>query len=70
VVSFVTAYIPYLGAVVAGAFAVLIALGAKGAGVAIAMLVVVLLANGLLRTSCSRSRWVRLSTSTRSWCSS
>jgi putative heme transporter len=49
VVTFVTAYIPYLGAVVAGAFAVLIALGAKGTGVAIAMLVVVLLANGLLQ---------------------
>jgi putative heme transporter len=49
VVTFVTAYIPYLGAVVAGAFAVLIALGAKGTGVAIAMLVIVLLANGLLQ---------------------
>jgi len=49
VVTFVTAYVPYLGAVVAGAFAVLIALGAKGTGIAIAMLVVVLLANGLLQ---------------------
>ena len=49
VVTFVTAYIPYLGAVVAGAFAVLLALGAKGAGVAVAMLVIVLLANGLLQ---------------------
>jgi predicted PurR-regulated permease PerM len=49
VVTFVTAYIPYIGAFVAGAFAVLIALGAKGTGVAIAMLVVVLLANGLLQ---------------------
>jgi len=49
VVTFVTAYIPYLGAVVAGAFAVLLALGAKGTGVAIAMLVIVLLANGLLQ---------------------
>ena len=49
VVSFVTAYVPYIGAVVAGAFAVLIALGAQGTGVAIAMLVVVLLANGLLQ---------------------
>jgi len=49
VVSFVTAYVPYLGAFVAGAFAVLIALGAKGTGIAIAMLVVVLLANGLLQ---------------------
>jgi predicted PurR-regulated permease PerM len=49
VVTFVTAYVPYLGAVVAGTFAVLIALGAQGAGVAVAMLVVVLLANGLLQ---------------------
>jgi len=49
VVTFVTAYIPYLGAVVAGTFAVLLALGAHGAGVAVAMLVVVILANGLLQ---------------------
>jgi putative heme transporter len=49
VVSFVTAYVPYIGAVVAGTFAVLIALGAQGTGVAVAMLVVVLLANGLLQ---------------------
>ncbi|MFL5941680.1 MAG: AI-2E family transporter [Gaiellaceae bacterium] len=49
VVTFVTAYIPYLGAVVAGAFAVLLALGAQGTGVAVAMLVVVILANGLLQ---------------------
>jgi predicted PurR-regulated permease PerM len=49
VVTFVTAYVPYIGAVVAGTFAVLIALGAQGAGIAIAMLVVVLLANGLLQ---------------------
>jgi putative heme transporter len=49
VVSFVTAYVPYIGAVVAGAFAVLLALGAQGTGVAVAMLVVVILANGLLQ---------------------
>ena len=49
VVAFVTAYIPYIGAVVAGAFAVLLALGSQGTGVAIAMLVVVILANGLLQ---------------------
>jgi predicted PurR-regulated permease PerM len=49
VVTFVTAYVPYIGAFVAGTFAVLIALGAQGTGVAIAMLVVVLLANGLLQ---------------------
>ena len=49
VVSFVTAYIPYIGALVAGAFAVIVALGAKGTTVALIMLVVVLLANGLLQ---------------------
>ena len=49
VVTFVTAYVPYIGAVLAGAFAVLLALGAQGTGVAIAMLVVVILANGLLQ---------------------
>jgi predicted PurR-regulated permease PerM len=49
VVTFVTAYIPYIGAVVAGAFAVLLALGAHGTGTAVAMLIVVILANGLLQ---------------------
>ncbi len=49
VVTFVTAYIPYIGAFVAGAFAVLLALGAHGTGTAAAMLVVVILANGLLQ---------------------
>jgi len=49
VVTFVTAYVPYIGAVVAGTFAVLLALGSQGAGVAVAMLVVVILANGLLQ---------------------
>jgi putative heme transporter len=49
VVTFVTAYVPYIGAVVAGAFAVLLALGSQGAGVAVAMLIVVILANGLLQ---------------------
>jgi predicted PurR-regulated permease PerM len=49
VVTFVTAYVPFIGAFVAGTFAVVIALGAKGTGVAIAMLVIVILANGLLQ---------------------
>jgi len=49
VVTFVTAYIPYLGAFVAGAFAVVIALGASGTTTALLMLLVVLLANGLLQ---------------------
>jgi putative heme transporter len=49
VVSFVTAYVPYIGAFVAGAFAVLLALGAQGTTVALIMLVIVILANGLLQ---------------------
>ncbi|HEY3577715.1 MAG TPA: AI-2E family transporter [Gaiellaceae bacterium] len=49
VVTFVTAYVPYIGAVVAGAFAVLLALGAQGTGTAVAMLIIVILANGLLQ---------------------
>jgi putative heme transporter len=49
VVTFVTAYVPYIGAFAAGAFAVIIALGAQGTTVALIMLVIVLLANGLLQ---------------------
>jgi putative heme transporter len=49
VVTFVTAYVPFIGAFVAGAFAVIIALGAKGTTVALVMLLVVILANGLLQ---------------------
>jgi predicted PurR-regulated permease PerM len=48
-ISFVTAYIPYIGAFVAGAFAVVLTLGSEGTTDAIIMLVVVLLANGLLQ---------------------
>jgi predicted PurR-regulated permease PerM len=48
-VSFVTAYIPYVGAFVAGFFAVVLTLGAEGTTDAIIMLVIVLLANGLLQ---------------------
>ena len=48
-VSFVTSYVPYLGAFVAGAFAVLIAYGSGGVGVAMAMLAVVLLANNTIQ---------------------
>jgi putative heme transporter len=46
VVTFVGAYVPYVGAWVAGAFAVLIALGTEGASAALVMAVVALLANG------------------------
>ena len=48
-VTFICAYVPYIGAFVAGTFAVLIALGADGTTTALIMLVVVLLANGLLQ---------------------
>ena len=49
VVTLVTAYVPFIGAVVSGAFAVLIALGAEGTSTALVMLVIVLLANGMLQ---------------------
>ena len=49
VVNFVAAYVPYLGAWTAGAFTVLLALGSGGAETALAMIVVVLLANGALQ---------------------
>lgn len=49
VVTFIAAYIPYLGAWSAGAFAVLIALGGAGPEAAAAMVVIELLANGLLQ---------------------
>jgi putative heme transporter len=48
-VTFVTAYIPFIGAFVAGALAVVVALGANGAATAAIMLLIVLLANGLLQ---------------------
>lgn len=49
VVTFVGGYVPYLGAWAAGVFAVLIALGAQGPEAALAIAVVVLLANGVLQ---------------------
>jgi putative heme transporter len=49
VVTFVTAYVPFVGAFVSGAFAVVLALGSKGTNTALIMLVIVLLANGLLQ---------------------
>lgn len=49
VVTFVGGYIPYIGAWTAGIFAVLIALGAQGPEAALALGVVVLLANGVLQ---------------------
>jgi putative heme transporter len=49
VVTFVGAYVPFVGAWVAGAFAVLIALGTEGTTAALIMVVVALLANGALQ---------------------
>lgn len=49
VVTFVGAYIPYLGAWGAGAFAVLLALGGAGEQAALGMIVIQLLANGILQ---------------------
>jgi predicted PurR-regulated permease PerM len=48
-VTFIGAYVPYLGAWTAGAFAVLLALGNAGADAAAGMIVVEVLANGLLQ---------------------
>jgi predicted PurR-regulated permease PerM len=49
IVTFLGAYVPYLGAWGAGAFAVLIALGGAGTDAAIGMAVIQLLANGILQ---------------------
>jgi putative heme transporter len=49
VVTFLAGYVPYLGAWTAGAFAVLIALGSQGTETALALAVIVLLANGVLQ---------------------
>lgn len=49
VVTFVTAYVPFIGAFVSGAFAVVIALGSEGSTTALIMLIVVVMANGILQ---------------------
>ena len=49
VVTFVGAYIPYLGAWSAGAFSVVIALGGAGTEAVVGMIVLQLLANGILQ---------------------
>ncbi|MBN1530493.1 MAG: AI-2E family transporter [Thermoleophilaceae bacterium] len=49
IVTFLGAYIPYLGAWTAGAFSVLIALGGAGTDAALGMIVLQLLANGILQ---------------------
>jgi len=49
VVVFVTAYVPFIGAFVSGAFAVILTLSSQGTTAAVIMLVIVILANGLLQ---------------------
>jgi len=49
VVVFVTAYVPFIGAFVSGAFAVILTLSSQGTTDAVVMLVIVILANGLLQ---------------------
>lgn len=49
VVTFLGGYVPYLGAWLAGAFAVAMALGSNGPEAALALAVIVLLANGALQ---------------------
>lgn len=49
VVTFITAYVPYIGAWVAGIFAFVIALGSEGLTDAVILALIILLANGLLQ---------------------
>jgi len=49
-VTFVTCYIPYFGAIISGAFAFLVALGANGMTTAIILLVIVLVVQNVLQT--------------------
>ena len=48
-VTFLGAYVPYLGAWTAGAFSVLVALGGAGTDAAVGMIVIQILANGVLQ---------------------
>ena len=50
VVTLVTSYVPYLGAIVSGAFATLIALGSNGIDTAIVILVVILVVQNIVQT--------------------
>ena len=54
VVGWFTNYIPFFGAIVSGAFAVLIALGSGGPSKAIPMLIIVIISNGYLQTIVSQ----------------
>ncbi len=48
-VTFITAYVPFYGAIIAGVFACLIALGTQGLATALIMLAVLLLVNNVLQ---------------------
>ena len=50
VVTLVTSYVPYLGAIVSGAFATLIALGSNGIDTAIVILIVILVVQNIVQT--------------------
>ena len=54
IVGWFTNYIPFFGAIISGAFAVLIALGAGGPAMAIPMLIIVIISNGYLQTLVSQ----------------
>jgi predicted PurR-regulated permease PerM len=53
VITFLGSYVPYIGALVAGAFAVLIALGSGGTPAALWMILVVFIANSVLQNMIS-----------------
>jgi predicted PurR-regulated permease PerM len=50
VVTLVTSYVPYVGAIVSGAFATIIALGSNGIEAAVVMLVVILVVQNIVQT--------------------
>jgi putative heme transporter len=54
IVAWMMNYIPYFGAIISGAFAVLIAYGGGGLSTAVPMLIVVIIANGFLQTLVSQ----------------
>jgi len=54
IVAWMMNYIPFFGAIVSGAFAVLIAYGAGGLSMAVPMLIIVIIANGFLQTLVSQ----------------
>jgi putative heme transporter len=54
IVGWFTNYIPFFGAIISGAFAVLLALGSGGPSKAIPMLIIVIISNGYLQTLVSQ----------------